>query len=42
MKNCLVESAEFTGAIIDGFEFVENYYFGTAVGQVDFEKIFRS
>jgi Pentapeptide repeats (9 copies) len=37
MTNCLVESALFNGAIVDGFKFVDNYYFGLTLGQEEFD-----
>ena len=40
MKNCCIEGAMFKDAIIDNFQFVENYCFGSASGQEDFEKYF--
>lgn len=39
MENCLVESAEFTGSKVDGFVFLENYYYGHTLNQEDFEKL---
>lgn len=42
MKNCLVECAEFSGAITDGFRFEENYYFGLTLGQEDFERLINN
>lgn len=37
IKNCLVESAMFKGAITTGFTFIENYYYGATIGQKEFE-----
>lgn len=37
MKNCLVESALFKGATTTGFTFIENYYYGTTIGQREFD-----
>jgi len=39
MKNCLVESAMFDDTIINGFQFIDNYYFGITLGQKDLEKL---
>ena len=38
MTNCLVESTMFKSAKIDGFQFIDNYMFGTIVGQEHFEQ----
>ena len=40
IKNCCVESAMFKGAKTDGFQFIENYCFGSTIEQGDFEKYF--
>jgi len=43
MTNCLVESALFKGATVNGFKFLDNYYYGLTLGQVEFdEKIIHS
>lgn len=36
MTECLVEGTLFTGAIIDGFTFTENYCYGATLGQKEF------
>jgi uncharacterized protein YjbI with pentapeptide repeats len=41
MTKCLVESAVFANAIVDGFSFFENYSFGATLEQEDFEKLLR-
>ncbi|HWB25231.1 MAG TPA: pentapeptide repeat-containing protein [Chitinophagaceae bacterium] len=38
MTRCLVESVMFKGAIVTGFEFVDNYYFGMTIGQKEFNE----
>jgi hypothetical protein len=38
MTNCLVESALFKGAIVNGFKFIDNYYYGLTIGQEEFEE----
>jgi hypothetical protein len=43
MTNCLVECALFKGATVDGFKFLDNYYYGLTVGQEEFnDKIIHS
>jgi uncharacterized protein YjbI with pentapeptide repeats len=43
MTNCLVESALFKGATVNGFKFLDNYYYGLTLGQEEFdEKIINS
>lgn len=43
MTNCLVESALFKGAIVNGFKFLDNYYYGQTIGQKEFNnKIIHS
>jgi hypothetical protein len=43
MTNCLVESAMFKGATVTGFKFIDNYYYGLALGQEEFDdKIIHS
>jgi hypothetical protein len=43
ITNCLVESALFKGAIVDGFKFIDNYYYGLTIGQEDFnDKLIHS
>ena len=43
MTNCLVESALFKGSTVDGFKFVDNYYYGLILGQEEFnDKIIHS
>lgn len=43
MTNCLVESALFKGASVNGFQFLNNYYYGLTIGQKEFdEKIIHS
>jgi hypothetical protein len=43
MTNCLVECAMFKGATVDGFKFLENYYYGLTLGQEEFnDKIVHS
>jgi len=39
MTNCLVESAMFKGAVVQGFKFIDNYYFGLTIGQKEFDKL---
>jgi len=41
MKNCCVEGAMFKGAKTEGFQFIENYCFGSSSGQEDFERYFK-
>jgi len=38
MKNCLVESAMFKGALVKDFRFIENYYYSLTLGQKDFDE----
>jgi uncharacterized protein YjbI with pentapeptide repeats len=38
MTNCLVESATFKSAITGGFRFIDNYFYGSTIGQEDFNK----
>lgn len=43
MTNCLVECALFKGATVEGFKFLDNYYYGLTLGQEDFnDKIIHS
>jgi uncharacterized protein YjbI with pentapeptide repeats len=39
MTNCLVESAMFKGAVVTGFKFIDNYYYGSTIGREEFEDI---
>jgi len=38
MTKCLVECAMFRNAIVDGFRFIENYYYGLTLNQEDFDQ----
>ena len=40
LQNCLVESANFDGAIVKNFKFIDNYYFGVVISQDEFELVF--
>lgn len=43
MTNCLVECALFKGATVEGFKFLDNYYYGLTLGQEEFnDKIIHS
>ena len=39
MTKCLVESAWFAGAIVNNFQFLENYYYGSVLEQEDFNML---
>lgn len=39
ITNCLVESAMFKGSTVNGFKFIDNYFYGSTLNQDDFDKI---
>lgn len=40
-KNLAVESTQFKGAKTDGMVFLDNYFYGQNMAQIDFEELFK-